>query len=127
MTTEITVDPIVVGFPFSQTIAFVDGSGNPLAGLNLAAASRVFGQARVAPGNSNQPLATFDTASTPANLIVVNANTLSFTLSEAATWKFGGCSSVAIDFAQLIGGAWALLPVQFLQWPVLIPVTAPPT
>lgn len=146
MTTTLAVSPIIIGFPFDQSIAFVDGSGNPPAGFDLTTASRIFGEARIAPGKSNELLAQFDSAAMPATLTVINANTIRWTLSVAATWKLGAAIAAAaaavaaaatgptgpaappsiwIDFARDDAGVWSLLPMQ-LNWPIFVPVTAPP-
>lgn len=121
----VTVTPIIIGFPFSQGIAFVDGSGDPLAGFDLTTASRIFGEARSAPGAGNEVLAQFDSAATPPTLVANNANTLTFSMPIATTYGLAPYQTIWIDFAREDSGVWSLLPAQ-LQWPILIPVTAPP-
>lgn len=125
MSSQTAVTPIIVGFPFKENISFVDTAGAPLANFDLTTATRLFGQARVAAGANNPVLATFDSGKHPQNLSLINANTFSFSLTSEETSKLRGVPSIWIDFAREDLDVWSLLPGQ-VQWPVLLPITAPP-
>lgn len=123
MNQTISLAPIVKGYRFAFTLNFVDTQGAAPPGFDLAAATRVMGQFRVARDDTGAPLATVDSAD--GSLTVVDANTISFTIPASATATMTPGQPAWVDFARLVADDWRHIPV-IVPWPVIDPVTIPP-
>lgn len=124
MNQTLTLAPIVKGYRFDFALNFIDAEGAPPAGFDLASATRVLGQFRAARNAADAPLATVDTAD--GSLAVVDANTISFTIPANVTATMTPGQPAWVDFAWRVAGDWRHIPV-IIAWPVIDPVTIPPT
>ncbi len=124
MNQTITLAPIVKGYSFSFALNFIDADGAPPAGFDLTAATRVMGQFRPAREDAGPPLATVDTAD--GSLTINDAHSISFTIPASATAAMTGGQPAWVDFAWRVAEDWRHIPV-IIAWPVIDPVTIPPT
>lgn len=124
MNHTLSLAPIVKGYRFAFALNFIDAEGAPPPGFDLASATRVMGQFRAARNAADALLATVDTAD--GSLTVVDANTISFTIPANATATMTPGQPAWVDFAWLVADDWRHIPV-IIAWPVIDPVTIPPT
>lgn len=119
---KITVSPIKRGFRFGASLRFTGPNGAALSGFDLTTADRIKAQFRRAMDEASTvpALATIDT--NDGSIDVVNATTLSFTLTAEQTAAFPAAAWV--DFIRLDGNVWTPIPVA-IQWPVQGVVTRP--
>lgn len=119
MSTLITVQPIVRGYPFIFTLQFNLTGGGALF-LASPIPSRIRGEFRVAPGSLFPVLGVVDTLD---GTLVKNVDgSVTMNLTELVTALFPE-GSVALDFARLDSGITSAVGVLF-QWPTVTPVTA---
>jgi len=124
MTQKIVLDPIRPGYAFAFTLNFTGPDGAALAGFDLTAATRIRAEFRAQISDAGAPLATIDTQD--GSIVVVDANSLTFTLSAAATASLTPGKPAWVDFTRLAGGQWAVFTPP-IPWPVTDTVTNPPT
>lgn len=123
MSQRIAVKPITVGYAFSFSLDFTAPGGGAPAGFDLTTAQRVYGEFRARPIDTGAPLAAIDTAD--GTLVVVDANTISFSIPAAKTAAMIPGKAVWLDFARRDAGVWSPIPVR-IAWPVQDAVTIPP-
>lgn len=114
---RIVVAPILVGLPFAFSLNF---SG--VSGFDLTTAAQILAHFRSDIDDSGAPYATIDTGS--GSITVVDADTLSFSLTAAQTAMMPRGGPVWVDFLRRDGSIWSPLTGHIL-WPVSRTITRP--
>jgi hypothetical protein len=122
MAVTIPVQPISIGFDFSQSLTFVDGSGNTL--FDFTQVVRIFGQVRAAPINTGTLLATLDSLAVPPTINILSPNSINFIIPRSITSLLVGMTAVYLDFSYYNNSLWTWIPLS-ITWPIVDPVTVP--
>jgi len=121
---SITLKAIVPGYAFSYALNFLGPDGEPISGFDLTTADRLRAEFRRSIDDAGPPLAVVDTEDD--SIVVVDANTIQFSLAAEATARMEPGSPAWVDFTEERSGSWAVL-TPAIPWPVRDAVTVPPT